>query len=170
MKAGGGGDDGGLDGWWHHRLNGREFEQAPRVGDGQGSLACYSPWGRRVGNDWTTELNWWLEARPEPSLPLVPLCHSGKCKTVGPRWELEAHSGLKEPRCYICSPSSKAVCQACVPVSRWKVWTTWQTNREWTLTTLHQRAAKYTFFSSTHGPFSRIDRRILGHKTNLNKP
>ena len=30
---------------WHHRLNGHEFEQALRVGDGQGSLACCSPWG-----------------------------------------------------------------------------------------------------------------------------
>ena len=30
---------------WHHRLNGHEFEQAPRVGDGQRSLACCSPWG-----------------------------------------------------------------------------------------------------------------------------
>ena len=30
---------------WHHRLDGREFEQAPRVGDGQDSLACCSPWG-----------------------------------------------------------------------------------------------------------------------------
>ena len=28
---------------WHHQLNGREFEQAPRVGDGQGSLECFSP-------------------------------------------------------------------------------------------------------------------------------
>ena len=28
---------------WHHRLYGYEFEQAPRVGDGQGSLACFSP-------------------------------------------------------------------------------------------------------------------------------
>ena len=27
---------------WHHRLNGHEFEQAPGVDDGQGSLACYS--------------------------------------------------------------------------------------------------------------------------------
>ena len=27
---------------WHHRLDGREFEQAPGVGDGQGSLACCS--------------------------------------------------------------------------------------------------------------------------------
>ena len=30
---------------WHHRLNGHEFEQALGVGDGQGSLTCYSPWG-----------------------------------------------------------------------------------------------------------------------------
>ena len=29
----------------HHRLNGHEFEQAPRDGEGQGSLACCSPWG-----------------------------------------------------------------------------------------------------------------------------
>ena len=30
---------------WHHRLVGHEFEQAPEVGDGQGSLVCCSPWG-----------------------------------------------------------------------------------------------------------------------------
>ena len=29
---------------WHHRLDGRESEQALGVGDGQGSLACCSPW------------------------------------------------------------------------------------------------------------------------------
>ena len=29
---------------WHHRLNGHEFEQALGVGNGQGSLACCSPW------------------------------------------------------------------------------------------------------------------------------
>ena len=28
----------------HHQLNGPEFEQAPGVGDGQGSLMCCSPW------------------------------------------------------------------------------------------------------------------------------
>ena len=32
---------------WHHLLNGHEFEQALGVGDGQGSLECYSPWGRK---------------------------------------------------------------------------------------------------------------------------
>ena len=30
---------------WHHRLGGREFEQALEVGDGQGSLACSGPGG-----------------------------------------------------------------------------------------------------------------------------
>ena len=30
---------------WYHQFDGHEFEQAPGVGDGQGSLACCSPWG-----------------------------------------------------------------------------------------------------------------------------
>ena len=32
---------------WHHQLNGHEFEQGPGVGDGVGSLACSSLWGRK---------------------------------------------------------------------------------------------------------------------------
>jgi len=42
---------------WHHRLDGHEFEQALGVDDRQGSLACCSPWGRKVseGTEW---LNW----------------------------------------------------------------------------------------------------------------
>ena len=42
----------------HHWLKGHEFEQTLGVGEGQGSLACCSPWGCRVGHDWVTELNW----------------------------------------------------------------------------------------------------------------
>ena len=42
---------------WHHWLNGHEFEQASGVGDGQGSLACCSPWGRKESN-MTKRLNW----------------------------------------------------------------------------------------------------------------
>ena len=30
---------------WHHRLDGCEFEQVPRFGDGQGSLVCYTMHG-----------------------------------------------------------------------------------------------------------------------------
>ena len=38
---------------WHHRLDGHAFEQALGVGDGQGSLACCSPWGGKESD--TTE-------------------------------------------------------------------------------------------------------------------
>ena len=41
----------------HHRLDGREFEQAPGVGDGQGSLACCSPWGPEE-SDTAEQLKW----------------------------------------------------------------------------------------------------------------
>ena len=41
---------------WHHQLDGHEFEQAPRVGDGQGSLACSNPQGRKE-LDMTEQLN-----------------------------------------------------------------------------------------------------------------
>ena len=47
---------------WHPRLNGHEFEQALAVGDGQGNLACCSPWGRKE-SDMTERLNW-TELRP----------------------------------------------------------------------------------------------------------
>ena len=41
---------------WHHQLNGHESEQAPGVGDGQGSLVCCSPWGHKE-SDMTEQLN-----------------------------------------------------------------------------------------------------------------
>ena len=51
---------------WHHWLDGPEFEQAPGVGDGQGSLACCSPWGHRVRHDWASELNLCLLGSSKP--------------------------------------------------------------------------------------------------------
>ena len=41
---------------WQHQLDGHEFEQAPGVGGGQGSLACCSPWGHKE-SDMTERLN-----------------------------------------------------------------------------------------------------------------
>ena len=41
---------------WHHQLNGHEFEQTPGDSEGQGSLACCSPWGRKE-SDMTERLN-----------------------------------------------------------------------------------------------------------------
>jgi len=51
------------DGWMDPWLSGHEFEQAPVDGDGQGSPACHSPWGRKEStwlSDWTrTNLPKW---------------------------------------------------------------------------------------------------------------
>ena len=58
-KIVGGGEVGGAaeDGMvgWHHRLNGHEFKQTLGDSEGQGSLACCSSWGCRVGHDLETE-------------------------------------------------------------------------------------------------------------------
>ena len=44
LKAGGGVTEDEMVGW-HHWFDGHEFEQTLGVGDGQESLACFSPWG-----------------------------------------------------------------------------------------------------------------------------
>ena len=41
---------------WHHRLDGHEFEQALGGTEGQGSLVCCSPRGRKE-SDMTERLN-----------------------------------------------------------------------------------------------------------------
>ena len=41
---------------WHHGLSGHEFEQALGDNEGQGSLACSSPWGHKE-SDTTEQLN-----------------------------------------------------------------------------------------------------------------
>ena len=62
---------------WCHRLSGHEFEQALGVGDGQGSLACCSPWGRKEldtserlknSND-----SVWIALPPSATLVSLPL-------------------------------------------------------------------------------------------------
>ena len=42
---------------WHHRLDGHEFEQALRVGDRQGGLACCSPWVFKESNTTERQMN-----------------------------------------------------------------------------------------------------------------
>ena len=54
---------------WHHWLNRHEFEQALGVGDGQGTLVCWSPWGHKE-LDTTERLNW-------TELVLIGLCSMG---------------------------------------------------------------------------------------------
>ena len=55
---------------WYHRLDGHEFEQDLGVGDGQGSLACCSPWDHKE-SDVTERLNW-IELKHSPvELPVM---------------------------------------------------------------------------------------------------
>jgi len=64
--------------WWHYLLDGHEFEQILGVGDGQGSLACCSPWGCKELD--VTELLNWIELN--------------KCRDFGDKtilWQLLDH-------------------------------------------------------------------------------
>ena len=55
---------------WHHELNGHEFEQTPRDGEGQGSLVCCSSWGCKE-LDMTERLN-----NPHPNLHRHTILHT----------------------------------------------------------------------------------------------
>jgi len=59
---------------WHHRLDGREFEWTPGVGDGQGGLVYCDSWGRKESD--TTELLNWTELNNEQCWASFPVCVS----------------------------------------------------------------------------------------------
>ena len=66
---------------WHHQRYGHEFEYNSGVGDGQGSLACFSPWCHKE-SDRTEWLNWLISLHSFPSkeqasfnfIVAVPIC------------------------------------------------------------------------------------------------
>ena len=58
---------------WHHQLDGHEFEQAPRVGDRQGSLLCCSPWGYKESGTTEQLKRYILFSLLKSSFTLVPL-------------------------------------------------------------------------------------------------
>ena len=67
---------------WHHWLNVHEFEQALGVDDGQGNLACGSPWGHRVMTEWLnwTDLTTWYFCVNIKKFLMMPSYHlQGKC-------------------------------------------------------------------------------------------
>ena len=70
---------------WHHRLKGNKFEHTLGVGDGQGSLACCSPWHRRVRQDWATELN---------SRRVISVCFRLPCEAQGEDGHLQTRNGI----------------------------------------------------------------------------
>ena len=66
---------------WHHQLDGHESEQALGVGDGQGSLACCSPWGHKKSN-MTEWLNWLAIGLESFHLSLLTLFTWGFCSSI----------------------------------------------------------------------------------------
>ena len=69
---------------WNHWLDGQESEQAPGVGEGQGSLVCCSPWGCKQ-SDTTEPLNWTEPARTLPE-------SSQQCVRASQTWELQSRA------------------------------------------------------------------------------
>ena len=69
---------------WHQQLNGYEFEQALGVGDGQGGLACCSPWGCKEV-DVTKRLTHFSWSLHSSSLEPQVLCFPPE---VGSLWHL----------------------------------------------------------------------------------
>ena len=95
---------------WHHPLNGHEFEQDPGVGDGQGGLACCSPWGHsrtRLSNGIATTRG---EKRASQLLPVVknPAASAEDVRDKGsiPGSERSPGGGHGNPLQYSCLEKS----------------------------------------------------------------
>ena len=69
---------------WYYWLNGHDFEQTSRDGEGQGRLACCSPSDRRVGYDLVTEKQ--ISPHPVVSLKLAMMGNQQILQTISP-WE-----------------------------------------------------------------------------------
>ena len=82
---------------WHHWLDGHEFEQVAGVGDGQGSLACCSPWHCKE-SDTTEQLNWrshklyGVAKRRKKKIPE----HEKLCRAKTPGYTISRQQGRKE--------------------------------------------------------------------------
>ena len=88
-------------------INGRESEQASRVGDGKGSLVCCSPWGCKE-SDTTERLNWIELRRHCFLLHFVIIRGLNCCLRAWPVWCWWPHQALL-PRCWDLSGSSGIV-------------------------------------------------------------
>ena len=126
---------------WHHLLNGHEFEQVLRVGDGQGSLACCNPWGWRE-SDTTEQLNWteyqldsrylqWLGTHRDYVTPsiLLPKEISGMCyvSSTAPAFASWNHTGFSsgDPTSSLQPVDHSGKSLSCISNSRSISWIFW---------------------------------------------
>ena len=79
LTARGEGGDRGWDGWMASPLNGLVFERALGVGDGQGGLACCSPWGCKS----QTQLSDWTELRAKELMLLNCIVGEDSLESLG---------------------------------------------------------------------------------------
>ena len=86
---------------WHHQLNGHEFGLTPGVGNGQGGLACCSPWDCKE-SDRTEQLNWTelkiatrAATRRKPRSLTNTSCHLWSSNNFNFIW-LKIHEGARE--------------------------------------------------------------------------
>ena len=92
---------------WHHRLNGHEFE--PTLGDseGQGGLACCSPW---VAKSWT-QLSYWITTTWNRECLLLPFpspLHLWSRFQISPRKSLRLWTNI------ICRSANKSCTKFCI--------------------------------------------------------
>ena len=95
---------------WHHQIDGHEFEQALGVGDGQGSLACCSPWCHSVGHDWVNELNYRYYKTTRWVKRVMKLREGKRMWAQGwdqvPEWVLWGSEQMSEVTSTVCSELS----------------------------------------------------------------
>ena len=84
-------------GW--HQVNEYEFEQAPGVGDGQGSLVCCSPWGHKE-SDTTEWLNWTEQKRN--SVECVIGLLTMELYSLNHNYNIKLHSFFFLKSCFLC--------------------------------------------------------------------
>jgi len=141
---------------WNHWFNGHEFEQTLGNSGGQGSLACYRPWGRKSQTwlgAWTTAMCIDLTIQEQ--------------NTWGKKTELQAETDkatltvgdFSTPLSVINRRSRQKISKDRVEVNS----TINQLDLIDIYKILHPTAADYTFFSSSHGIVTRRD-HIPGHK------
>ena len=88
---------------WHHRLNGHGFGWTPGVGDGQGGMACCSPWGCKESDN-SEQLNWTEGMCSTAATWLAYVCKRKECFS----WSLCCSNWLhvkESVRCSVMSDS-----------------------------------------------------------------
>ena len=85
----------------HHQLSGHKFEQDSGDGDGQGSLACCSPWGHKE-LDMTERLNWILLMHWELFVSLSPRILALGLFVILIKISTQSYKLVRTPRIVLC--------------------------------------------------------------------